>query len=97
MKNPFIYGKAVTGEEFDRLTRVAQDAGRIFILSPRRYGKSSLILTLLDSLKKQGFLTAYIDLSRVTSYREPMGLYTTDIGSTRKDSQKEDKEARPSL
>jgi len=85
-KNPFIYGRAVTGEELcdredeiQRLTRVAQNSGRIFILSPRRYGKSSLILALLESLKAQGFLTAYMDLSRVTSYRELMGLYSTSI------------------
>jgi len=85
-KNPFIYGKAVTGkelcdreDEIRKLTQIARDSGRIFILSPRRYGKSSLILALLESLKNQGFLTAYIDLSRVTSYRELMGVYSTSI------------------
>lgn len=86
MENPFIYGKAVTGkelcdreDELQKLTRTAQNAGRIFILSPRRYGKSSLMSTLLESLKKEGFLTAYIDLSRVTSYKELAGLYSTSI------------------
>jgi hypothetical protein len=47
MENPFVYGRYVTGEAFtDRkdelayLVRELASNGRIFLISPRRYGKS---------------------------------------------------------
>jgi len=50
VKNPIIYGGAVTGEDFadreDELREIIRDlenCERIFLISPRRYGKTSLI------------------------------------------------------
>lgn len=83
MKNPFRYGEVVTGEDFaDReteLENIIRDlkAGQtIFLISPRRYGKTSLIINALKRLQKDCFLTAYIDLFKVSSFKSLLELYT---------------------
>ncbi|MFV9677964.1 MAG: hypothetical protein ACNYVW_10000, partial [Methanosarcinales archaeon] len=83
MKNPFRYGEVVTGEDFaDRETELAEltrdlKAGQtIFLISPRRYGKTSLIMNALDTLQKEGFYTAYIDIFKVSSFKSLLELYT---------------------
>jgi len=74
MDNPFKFGSVVTGSDFaDRrrelaeLTRELSDGQHLFLLSPRRYGKTSLILTLLDRLRPRGILVAYLDTFRTTT------------------------------
>ncbi|MBC8526817.1 MAG: hypothetical protein H8D22_08175, partial [Candidatus Cloacimonetes bacterium] len=69
MKNPFVYGEAVTGENFSNrkeelceITRDLEDCERIFLISPRRYGKTSLIMNALENLRTKGLYTVYIDL-----------------------------------
>lgn len=68
-KNPFRYGRVVVGEDFaDREKEVADllkelEAGQNVILhSPRRYGKTSLMVEVLRQLRERGFLTALVDL-----------------------------------
>ncbi len=86
MKNPFVYGEAVTGENFTNrtaeLAELVRDLGsteRIFLISPRRYGKTSLILKTLEKLRSNGFYTAYIDLYKVTSLHNFLEIYTREI------------------
>lgn len=74
MDNPFKFGSVVTGSDFaDRrrelaeLTRELSDRQHLFLLSPRRYGKTSLILALLDRLRSRGILVAYLDTFRTTT------------------------------
>lgn len=74
MQNPFHFGSVVTGEDFaDRRTELAElgrelaDGQHLFLLSPRRYGKTSLVLTLLDRLRAKGMLVAYMDVFRATT------------------------------
>ena len=50
MENPFVYGEVVPAASFvdrvDELDRLVRDLGsgqKVFLISPRRYGKSSLI------------------------------------------------------
>jgi hypothetical protein len=73
--NPFIYGEIVTAAAFaDReveLDRLANDlaAGqKIFLISPRRYGKSSLIRHVMQSLARQRILTVEVTVSSSSSY-----------------------------
>jgi hypothetical protein len=75
MDNPFVYGEVVPGEAFvDReteLDRLVSDLGngqKVFLISPRRYGKSSLIRQALDALRKRGALTLEITVSSYSSY-----------------------------
>ncbi len=74
MQNPFKFGSVVTGSDFaDRqrelaeLARELTDGQHLFLLSPRRYGKTSLILAALDSLRARGTLVAYVDAFRTTT------------------------------
>ncbi len=74
MQNPFRFGSVVSGEDFaDRRTELTElsrelgDGQHLFLLSPRRYGKTSLILTLLERLRAKGMLVAYVDLFRATT------------------------------
>ena len=86
MKNPFIYGEAVLGENFaDRkkelheLVRDLSDCERIFLISPRRYGKTSLIMNALEVLKSKGIYTVYIDLYKATSLHKLLEIYVREI------------------
>lgn len=72
--NPFRYGQIATGEHFtDRAreldTLVADlSAGQsVVIVSPRRYGKTSLALKARQRLEREHVLVAYADLFRATS------------------------------
>jgi hypothetical protein len=63
--NPFKYGTVVSGKDFaDREAELQQlssrlrETVRIFLVAPRRYGKTSLIRNVLMSLQKQRFPSA---------------------------------------
>src|SRR3954471_12323529 len=75
MTNPFVYGEVVPAAAFvDReveLERLADDlrAGqKIFLISPRRYGKSSLVRQALAAVSRAGLLTAEVTVSSFSSY-----------------------------
>lgn len=75
MQNPFVYGEVVPREAFaDRaveLDRLISDLGagqKVFLISPRRYGKSSLVRQALASLARRGALTVEITVSSYSSY-----------------------------
>lgn len=86
MKNPFVYGEVVTGEDFcDRekeregLIRDLKGGERIFLISSRRYGKSSLIEEVSEKLKRDGLLVAYLDLFKVASLNQFLEIYSQAI------------------
>jgi AAA+ ATPase superfamily predicted ATPase len=86
MANPFKYGTVVSGEDFaDRedelrqLTSRLRETERIFLVAPRRYGKTSLIRNVLTILEKQKMLIAYVDLYWATSFSRFVELYTTTL------------------
>jgi hypothetical protein len=75
MDNPFVYGEIVPREAFaDRdaeLERLIADltaAQKVFLISPRRYGKSSLVRQALGTLARQGALTVDLTVSSYSSY-----------------------------
>jgi hypothetical protein len=75
MDNPFVYGEVVPGESFvDReaeLDRLVADLGssqKVFLISPRRYGKSSLVRKALEQLRRRGALTIDVTVSSYSSY-----------------------------
>jgi len=86
MENPFVYGRYVTGEAFtDReeeltyLVRELESNGRIFLISPRRYGKSSLLQLVRQALLKKGLLVAYFDLYKIATMNQFAEAYATAI------------------
>ena len=75
MDNPFVYGEVVPTTAFvdrhDELKRLGADllAGqKVFLISPRRYGKSSLIHRALAGAERAGCLTVEVTVSSYSSY-----------------------------
>jgi hypothetical protein len=75
MNNPFVYGEVVPltafvdrETELDRLTRDLLAGQKVFLISPRRYGKSSLVRQALRAAGRAGALTAEVTVSSYSSY-----------------------------
>jgi len=75
MTNPFVYGEIVPVTAFvdrevelDRLGRDLWAGQKIFLISPRRYGKSSLVRQALRGAARGGALTVEIQVSSYSSY-----------------------------
>src|SRR4029453_11610671 len=73
--NPFVYGEIVTAAAFadreDERERLARDlaAGqKVFLISPRRYGKSSLVRDVMRTLGRQKILTIEVTVAASSSY-----------------------------
>ena len=73
--NPFIYGEIVTATAFadreaerERLTEDLAAGQKVFLISPRRYGKSSLIRDVMRSLARRKFLTVEVTVAASSSY-----------------------------
>ena len=75
MSNPFVYGEVVPPsafvdreEELDRLSGDLRAGQKIFLISPRRYGKSSLVRQALRHAGRTGALTVDVTVSSYSSY-----------------------------
>jgi hypothetical protein len=73
--NPFVYGEIVTAAAFANrvrerahLTADLAAGQKVFLISPRRYGKSSLIRDVLKNLEGQGLLTVEVTVAASSSY-----------------------------
>ena len=54
--------------EFQRLTTDLRAGQKVFLISPRRYGKSSLIRRSLDALARERVLTVSVTVAGSSSY-----------------------------
>ena len=75
MANPFVYGEVVPAAcfvdrevELDRLTGDLLAGQKVFLISPRRYGKSSLVAQALRAAARRGALTVDVTVSSYSSY-----------------------------
>ena len=74
-QNPFVYGEVVPTAAFvnrtaelERLVGDLADGQKVFLISPRRYGKSSLIRQALAAVARRGALTVDVTVSSFSSY-----------------------------
>ena len=74
-QNPFVYGEVVPASAFvdrvaelDRLVRDLAAGQKVFLISPRRYGKSSLVRRALAAMSRKGALTVEVTVSSFSSY-----------------------------
>jgi len=74
-ENPFVYGEVVPAAAFvnrvtelDRLVQDLAAAQKVFLISPRRYGKSSLIRHALAAMQRRRALTVEVTVSSFSSY-----------------------------
>ena len=83
MQNPFKYGGIVSGpyfadrtEEIQELLREMENNARVFLVSPRRFGKTCLLHHLMQTLTRNGAACAYIDLNAYPDLRTFAGAVT---------------------
>jgi hypothetical protein len=76
-RNPFHYGSPVSGaafadrrRELDALTGRMLDGANVILLSPRRYGKTSLLQRAIALVRRQGGRTGYASLVKASNRRE---------------------------
>ena len=76
-ENPFVYGEIVDDANFvdrtselDQLLRDLANGQKVFLLSPRRFGKSSLVAMTLIKLKKRHIRTVSLTVSDYSSYTQ---------------------------
>jgi hypothetical protein len=88
MPNPFVYGEIVPSsafadrvEELEQLTTDLQHAQKVFLISPRRYGKSSLIRRAIASLERRGILPIEITVANYSSYLAFLEGYARAVAS----------------
>jgi hypothetical protein len=75
MDNPFVYGEVVPAAAFvgravelDRLAADLAAGQKVFLISPRRYGKSSLIRHVFAALTRRRTVTIELTVSSFSSY-----------------------------
>jgi hypothetical protein len=75
MENPFVYGEVVPAAAFanrvlelNRLIEDLSDGQKVFLISPRRYGKSSLVRQALTAMTRRGALAVEVTVSSFSSY-----------------------------
>ncbi|MGH9350223.1 MAG: AAA family ATPase [Vicinamibacterales bacterium] len=88
MENPFVYGEIVPGDAFvdrevelDRLIADLADGQKVFLISPRRYGKSSLIRQAIVALSRRAALTVDVTVSSYSSYLAFLEGYARALAS----------------
>jgi uncharacterized protein len=76
-ENPFVFGEIIDDanfvnrtDELNQLVRDLADGQKIFLLSPRRFGKSSLVTVALLKLKKRHIRTVSLTVSSYSSYTQ---------------------------
>lgn len=89
MESPFSFGKLVTHEqnnftdreeERKRLVSNARSGVNTILISPRRWGKSSLMRTVAqDMAGKHKVVFCFIDLFRINSQEEFLAMLATEI------------------
>ena len=89
MPNPFKYGKEVTGYQFydrkessDELYRLLRDGvANVALYAPRRYGKTSLVVRVLEKFKTEGIPCILFDISKVSSLERFCEEYASAVYS----------------
>jgi hypothetical protein len=87
-ENPFVYGEVVPRAAFvgrdvelSRLSADLADGQKIFLISPRRYGKSSLIAQAFTTLGRKRIATLEITVSSFSSYVAFLEGYTRALAA----------------
>ena len=95
MENPFKYGGVVRGpyfadrrSEMNELKREMLSLNRVFLVSPRRFGKTCLLLNLIELLERSATACVYIDLNAypdIKSFAAALAGYTAGALETNTD------------
>ena len=79
MHNPFKFGDPVWGEFYLPRKELAftirqflENRIHVVLMGPRRFGKTSFVLNLLEQLEQQGYTCLFADIFNITSHRDFM-------------------------
>ncbi len=74
MDNPFTVERAVRGaqlinraQELAKVTTALRRAGKLFVIGPRRFGKTSILMTALDQLREEGRQVLFFNVEGYTT------------------------------
>ncbi len=88
MKNPFVYGETVTGDNFcnrtqeiSELVNDIKNGTNVIVFSPRRYGKTSLINQVIEIARQKGILSFYVDLYPAVNKQKFIEIYARAISA----------------
>jgi AAA+ ATPase superfamily predicted ATPase len=84
---PFKFGEVVEDsryfvgreKEIKQIKADLLNGTNIILYAPRRFGKTSLIIKVLNQLKKEGAKTVYLDLFQVDALEDFIRLYVSKI------------------
>jgi len=86
MRNPFVYGKEVSGDNFcnrkseiKELGRDIENSQNVIVFSRRRFGKTSLIKEVFKTSDKKGICTVYADLYPLSCEEDFISIYAAAI------------------
>lgn len=86
MRNPFQYGSRVSGGAFFNRTKIKRDmqitvegGNNIVLYGPRRYGKSSLVGEIINTLRQAGWVCIELNMMDVVSLEDFISQYTKAI------------------
>ncbi len=75
--NPFKFGDPVEGDYYlprpalsTTLRQFLENRIHIVLMGPRRFGKTSFVLNLLNQLENDGYSCLFIDIFNITSHRD---------------------------
>jgi uncharacterized protein len=85
-ENPFVFGEIIDDanfvdrtDELSQLVRDLADGQKVFLLSPRRFEKSSLVALALLKLKKRHIHTVSLTASTYSSYTQFLEKFTEKV------------------
>jgi AAA+ ATPase superfamily predicted ATPase len=85
-ENPFRYGVVVDDPYFINREKEVKEisvdlisGNNLIITSPRRYGKTSLVMKVIHQFEKQGFPVIYLDFFRISDLKQFMDTYASQI------------------
>ncbi len=86
MKNPFEFGKVITGpsfvdreEERKQIEINCKSAINTILISPRRWGKTSLVAKVGAEISNEKLVFCYLDLFNIRSEEEFYKKFTTEV------------------
>jgi AAA+ ATPase superfamily predicted ATPase len=93
--NPFHYGSIVRGDSFfdrkeerERIVGILSGGNNAVLYAPRRFGKTSLIFSVIEQLEAQGFCCIYFDFMPVFSPESFVRLYSKALSVKQTNLQK---------
>ncbi|NJK87563.1 MAG: hypothetical protein HC906_17890 [Bacteroidales bacterium] len=86
MSDNFQVGKPVTGSEFigrerelKTISQLVNSGQSVVLIAPRRFGKTSLLLKLLQDLRNEKCSTSYVDIFTTPDLKRFSELLTIKV------------------